>query len=296
MNPTLTFLLILLILSACAGLSAVSKADELTRYKTYLDDFMRVRGDASGKDVVFYWSGTVYSFVPGEKKQELFKFEGFNIARTIVKAEGFELLTREAAFYEDPKTGKILETWTNPFTGKDVPVVQIWNDPVNQDISFPEEYLPYVEKFLPSTDMGEYRCFNMDIFPMYTSPLPRAQYPDYSQSDMYQAGEFFQFFVEKEDLGKKKPSTIPTTISWTRISPWMPFMRMGDKPGNLIFVCRGMKLPDGYKDLPEKIKTYVENNHPEYKNPPDTWTEPNETSWTYFKKLIDSGKYPPIKK
>jgi len=296
MQIAVTCLLILLILLVCASLGAVSKDNDMSKYKSYLDDFMRVRGDASGKDVVFYWSGTVYSFVPGEKKQELFKFEGFNNAKTIVKEEGFELLTREAAFYEDPKTGQILETWTNPFTKKEVPVVQIWNDPVNQDISFPAEYLPYIEKFLPSTDLGETRCFNMDIFPMYPSPLPRAQYQDYSQSDIYQAGEFFQFFVEKEDLGKKQPATIPTTISWTRISPWMPFMQMGDKPGNLIFVCRGMKLEKGFADLPDKIKTYVENNHPEYKSPPDTWTEPNETSWTYFKKLIDSGKYPPIKK
>lgn len=293
MHFTFTSLLVLLILLACVGLGAVNKDNEMSKYKSYLHDFMRVRGDASGTDVVYYWTGTVYSFVPGEKKQELFKFEGFNVARTIIKEEGFELLTREAAFYEDPKTGQIIETWTNPFTNKEVPVVQIWNDPVNQDISFPDEYLPYIEKFLPSTDLGEYRCYNMDIFPFYPSPLAEDKYADYSQSDTYQAGEFFQFFVEREDLGKKKLTTIPTTISWTRISPWMPFMQMGDKPGNLIFVCRGMKLNNGFAGLPEKLKTYVEKNHPEYKTAPTEWTEPNETSWTYFKKLIDSGKYLP---
>ncbi len=296
MHFTLSGILILFVLFTCLGLGAVSKDNDIAKYKSYLNDFMRVRGDASGKDVVYYWTGTVYSFVPGEKKQELFKFEGFNNAKTLVTEEGFELLTREAAFYEDLKTGQILETWTNPFTKKEVPVVQIWNDPVNQDISFPAEYLPYIEKFLPSTDLGETRCYNMDIFPFYASPLPREKYPEYSQNDMYQAGEFFQFFVEKEDLASKKLKTVPTTISWTRISPWMPFMQMGDKPGNLIFVCRGMKLSDGFNGLPDKIKTYVVSNHPEYKTPPQEWTEPNETSWTYFKKLIDSGKYFPDKK
>jgi len=286
-------LLIIALLIICSGLIAAPKTDNISRYKDYLNDFMRIRGDATGKDVVFYWSGTVYSFVPGEKKQELFKFEGFNIAKTIVTDEGFQLLTREAAFYEDPKTGQILTTWTNPFTQKVVPVVHIWNDPVNQDITFPEEYLLYIEKFLPSSDWGETRCYNMDIFPFYPSPLPRNLYPEYSQSDTYQAGEFFQFFVEREDLEKKKLATVPTIISWTRISPWMPFMQMGDKAGNLIFVCRGMKLDQGFAGLPNQIRDFVKSNHPEYMNPPSEWSEPNETSWTYFKKLIDSGVYSP---
>lgn len=296
MHVLLSVCMIILLLSVCMSLAAVSHDSDLSGYKEYLNDFMRVRGDASGKDVVYYWSGTVYSFIPGEKKQELFKFEGFNNAKTIVTDEGFELLTREAAFYEDLKSGEIIETWTNPFTGKVVPVVQIWNDPVNQDISFPAEYLQYIEKFLPSTNLGDTRCYNMDIFPFYPSPLADEKYTVYSQSDTYQAGEFFQFFVEKEDLTNQKLKTVPTIISWTRISPWMPFMQMGDKPGNLIFVCRGVKLAEGFKGLPDKIKKYVENNHPEYKSPPQEWTEPNETSWTYFKKLIDSGKYSPEKK
>lgn len=296
MSKRFICLLFSIILLCNSLLFAAKKDTSLSKHRQYLNDFMRIRGDASGKDVVFYWSGTVYSFVPGEKKQELFKFEGFNIAKTIVTEEGFQLLTREAAFYEDPKTGQILENWLNPFTKEEIPVVHIWNDPVNQDIGFPDEYLPYVEKFLPSSDWGETRCYTLDIFPFYPSPLPRAEYPEYSQSDVYQAGEFFQFFVEKEDLAKKKLTTVPTLITWSRISPWMPFMQMGNKAGNLLFVCRGMKLSKGFDDLPQHIKDYVKIKQPQYSQAPEQWSEPNETSWTYFKKLIDSGVYSPPKK
>lgn len=296
MSKRFICLLFSIILLSNTQLFAAKKDNSLSKHRQYLNDFMRVRGDASGKDVVFYWSGTVYSFVPGEKKQELFKFEGFNIAKTIVTEEGFQLLTREAAFYEDPKTGQILENWLNPFTKEEIPVVHIWNDPVNQDIGFPDEYLPYVEKFLPSSDWGGTRCYSLDIFPFYPSPLPRAEYLEYSQSDIYQAGEFFQFFVEKEDLAKKKLTTVPTLITWSRISPWMPFMQMGNKAGNLLFVCRGMKLSKGFDDLPQHIKDYVKIKQPQYSQAPEQWSEPNETSWTYFKKLIDSGIYSPQKK
>jgi len=257
--------------------------------KSYLDTFMRVRGDKSGKDVVFHWTGSVYSFIPGEKRMHLFDFEGFNIAKTVVGESGFELYTREAAFYKDPGSGQILETWRNPLTSREVPVVQIWNDPVNQDLNFEPDYLPYISKILPSADLGDQVCFYMDIFPFYPSPMPRKDFAEFSQADLYQAGEFFQFYVDKEDIENKELSTIPASISWSRISPWMPFMRMGDRAGNLVFVCRGRKLPNGYSDLPQTIRDYVEAKNPQYSQAPGEYSEPNETSWTYFKKLLEQG-------
>jgi hypothetical protein len=275
------------LLQAGVKVNVTSSKLDLNNPDQYLEAFMKTRGSLDGTPVVYYWSGEVYSFVPGEEKKRLFHFEGFNIGKVNKVQDGYELLTREAAFYEDPKTGDILETWNNPFTQQDVNVVHVWNDPVNQDMSFPPEYKSYLKKFLPSEDLGDMIAFYLDIFPYYESPLPRAEYPKYSQNDTYQAAELFQFFVKKSDLLNLKTVSAPAYISWTRFSPWMPFMEMSDAPGNLMFACRGKKLENGFADLPFKIKEYVKAKHPEYMNPPDTFTEPNETSWTYFKKLLD---------
>ncbi len=283
---TYTFLLILILLPILLG--AVDTPDQ-----EYLNDFMRVRGDASGADVVYHWTGTVYSYIPGQRRVELFKFEGFNVARTEVQENGFYLLTREAAFFQHPQSGEILENWRNPFTGKTIPVLQIWNDPVNQNITFEANMMPYIRKMLPSTDLGSQLVFNQEIFPFYDNPMSRKEYGDYVQSDIYQSAEFFQFFVDKSELADRSLTSVPATISWTRISPWMPFMQMGDREGNLVFVCRGRKLPGGYADLPLNIRDYVQSRHPEYASAPTEFLEPNETSWTYFKKMLDSGDYPP---
>ncbi len=281
------YFLMIIMLGVCGIMMAVDF--DISQPQDHLNAFMRTRGDASGKDVVYYWTGTVYSFIPGEKRRELFKFEGFNVAKTVVKESGFELLTREAAFFKDPITGEILESWKNPFTGAEVPVVQIWNDPVNQDLDFPAEYLPYIKMMLPSADLGSGLSFYMDIFPFYPSALPRKEFSEFSQSDTYQAAEFFQFFVKKADLANKSLTTVPADISWTRISPWMPFMRMGDREGSLVFVTRGTKLANGWEDMPQQIKDYVEKHNPQYSTAPTEFTEPNETSWTYFRKLWDQG-------
>ncbi len=281
--------IILVIILALAWMSLLATEMDLSDPNQYFQTFLKTRGDSSGAEVVFHWTGTVYSFVPGERRRELFLFEGFNIAKTIVKDDGFELLTREAAFFKDPRTGAILETWRNPFTDTDVPVVQIWNDPVNQDISISEEYLPYVHRMLPSEDLGDQISFYLDIFPFYPSPLPRREFSEFSQNDLYQAAEFFQFFVSKSDIANPDLTTLPTNITWTRISPWMPFMRMGDREGQLVFVCRGQKLPGGWNDIPSHIRSYVEASNPHYSTAPQEYSEPNETSWTYFRKLWEDG-------
>jgi len=263
---------------------------DLSKPEDYLNAFMRMRGDASGKEVVYHWTGKVYSYIPGEKRMELFGFEGFNITRTVVEEHGFKMLTREAAFFKDHRTGEILESWRNPFTGSTIPVIHIFNDPVNQDMTFTEEYLPYIHQILPSTDLGETLVFHSDIFPFYPSPLNTREHGEYVQSDTYQSAEFFQFFVNKEELLQGSLSSVPANISWTRISPWMPFMRMADRAGNLIFVCRGKKLEGGYDALPQQIKDYILVRKPEYASAPKEWSEPNETSWTYFKKLFDEAQ------
>lgn len=274
------------------GLCVLSAVD-LSNPRDYQRAFMRVRGDVSGKEAVYHWTGKVYSMIPGEQRKELFHFEGFSVARLVEVENGWQMLTREAAFYSDPRTGEILETWQNPFTKKDVPVVQVWNDPVNQQFDFTDEEVAFISKFLPSVDMGDQLVFYMDIFPFYPSALPRKDYAQFSQSDTYQAAEFFQFFVDKAELLNETLSSVPATISWTRISPWMPFMRMGDKPGNLVFVCRGSKLMGGYEALPERIRNYVAARNPQYAHAPETFEHPNETSWTYFKKLLQQGLIKP---
>ncbi|OFA29871.1 hypothetical protein BAE46_13375 [Glaciecola punicea] len=49
------------------------------------------------------------------------------------------LITCEILLYTDAKTGKSLKTWTNPWTGEEVEVLQVLNEPVNQPARFPRD-------------------------------------------------------------------------------------------------------------------------------------------------------------
>ena len=126
-----------------------------------LHAFVRTRARLDGQEVTFWWSGDVHSWGPGEPYERLFGFEGLNVSRLEPDEEtgGHRLLTREAAFYLDPRTHEIIETW------QDKPVVHVWNDPANLRLRpFP----------IPTTDLGDQVCFTLRIPLSYPSPLPAA--------------------------------------------------------------------------------------------------------------------------
>ena len=243
--------------------------------------FMKARASLDGSDTFTWFAGTVHAWEPSGAHRVLFGFEGYNVARAVEVDGGFDLLAREAVFYVDPATDEILEKWDNPFTGEPVEVVPVWNDPVN----FPLRLGGPRPTVVTATAVGDEVCFNQDIFLAYPSPLPRAEFPDSSQDDLYKAAELFQFFSPADALHSDAVGSAPTRITWTRLAPWLPWMGMADRPGMLVYHGRGTKLTSGAGDLPSHIRAAVESAKPEFLAAPAELTQPNETSWTYFKKL-----------
>jgi len=244
--------------------------------------FMKARASLDGADIVTWFTGNVHAWIPGGKfRPFLLAFEGYNVARGVEVDGGWDLLTREAVFYKDPASGEILERWTNPWTNNEVKVVHVWNDPVNQRFRLQGPRGPWL---VPVTGIGDEVYFNVDVLLAYPSPLPRAQFPENSQDDLYQAAELFQFFASRRELEDPSGVNAACQVSWTRLAPWLPWMEMGDRAGQLVYHCRGRKL-DSWDDLPEHIRSHVETNDPKFKRAPESFSEPNETSWTYFRKL-----------
>lgn len=249
-------------------------------------DFVRVRASLNpDQESAYWWTGNIYSNVPGERGRHLFRFEGVNMARAIEAEDGsYHLLTKEIAVYQDVATGKVVEWWENPLNGREVEVIPVLNDPVNQVIGGQGPRALSA----PVASLGNGRsCLYADIWLAYPSPLPRAAYPLHSQSDLYQGAELFQFFIEDAEL-EGDADSVSCVNSWTRIGPWLPWMEMADAPGNVVYQCAGQKLPGGYADVPAEFRSWIDANHPQYAHAP---TEPggqNESSWTYIKRILDS--------
>ena len=263
-----------------------TKQLDLNKPEDNLEAFIKMRASSDGAEVTYYWIGTVYSFVPGERSKALFELEGCNVGRTVKVDGGYQFLTREVAAYRDLETGKYLSNWYNPLIKDSVEVVTAWNDPVNQQFMLKGKYGDWG---VPFTKLGEDRIsMNSDIFLLYPSALKKADFPENSRSDNYQAAELFQFYFSEKEANSSTPS-IYSDISWTRFSDFLPWMRMADKPGYLVYQCRGYKIMKG-KDLPADFKAFIQKNKPEFLHAPEKFTSPNMTSWLYFKQLKSTEK------
>ena len=99
-----------------------------------MNAFVRLLGDASGeRDAINWYKGAIFSVIGDDTANtHLCGVEGFSACRTVPQADGtFMNLQREVLYYTDRFTGKILDTWKNPFTDEEVRVVPVYNDPVN---------------------------------------------------------------------------------------------------------------------------------------------------------------------
>ncbi|NEO80618.1 DUF1838 family protein [Moorena sp. SIO4G3] len=238
-----------------------------------------------GKPVIYWWKGQVYSRIPGEKDRHLFNIQGMNIracGRVTDEDEnvGYRLVSREVMLYLDPETNEILSTWSNPWLNREVKVFHVANDPVNGKPRFPDQ-----TKFNGLVENGTV-ILNF-VIPLFYPNALGGDYQNYI-GGTYHAMEIFNYFLPASQLMPRTNNAVEqVNISWTRISKWLPWMEMGDRPGVLIFTGAGLRLKS-WDDLPLFFQQEIETNYPLFSSPPSLDDErPNQTSWTTFKEYID---------
>ncbi|MBC8120280.1 MAG: DUF1838 domain-containing protein [Gemmatimonadaceae bacterium] len=243
-------------------------------------DFARVRCSLDSQDTFFTWSGSIYSFVPGEAQRRLFTLEAMSVARCLPNPDGsWTLTSRELSYYLDPSSGRPLFTWRNPWTEEVVPVVHVANSPVQNTLT---------GSFV-ATATGRDWSFPVDVPLTYPNPLsvdPR--YIPYSSGPLYQAGEFFKFFVNQQELQDSSSGLAQVDLGWVRSGPWLPWMKMGTRPGSLVYTAQGSKV-QSFEDLPELLKEEINARLPLYRSAPlCRLAAPNATSWNYFIRYFDA--------
>ena len=283
---TTTFLFALL-----PAISVSSVAAELLKPGAeQLAAFRKIVCTVNNEEVSYYaWEGEVFSRVPGEKDRKLMGVIGMSVRQcgTVVnkeKGDGFRLVSREILLYTDPKSGEVLTTWNNPWTAETVDVVHVENDPVNQPPFFPISWgdRPFT---LPFKGIGNNWWLTL-TYPLFYENELGGEYQDYV-GGKYHASEMFNYLGDVDTLTDKDSNSAAVQIGWARISQWLPWMKMGDRTGMLYFHTAGAKL-ENYSEMPAQLQQQIQKNYPLYKTPPPIDDDrPNETSWTWFRKIME---------
>jgi hypothetical protein len=123
----------------------------------------------------------------------------------------------------------------------------------------------------------------------YDNPLA-GDYQEYV-GNRYLAMEMLNSFTDARALLDPKVKTLPSvSISWARVSDWLPWMKMGGRTGLVVFTTVGKRVAS-VDELSEPLRSELKANYPAYLAPPPIDdARPNETSWTYMRKVIDQRR------
>jgi hypothetical protein len=238
-------------------------------------------------------SGVVCAVRPGEALRDLFNFEVVSAARAWRQPEGFyRVLHRETILYTDPASGEVLTEWMNPYFNERVKVVDVCNDPwnetyeefypkppsyggLNKDTEAPRK--PYVLDWRLTPDGNVVAQTHINLY--YPSALQPDKWPRESAGKFNQVTEIFSFIVPLKDMQNEKKTSLEYSGGWTRITPWLPWMLMGQAPGHILYdsTVAAFDHLDGFKP---KVLAYMQKTHPEMLEPPpkESWSKPNLSS------------------
>jgi hypothetical protein len=253
-----------------------------------------------------WFGGTLFADVRRDRPlKPLMGVEGFGVLRTEPQPDGsYRLFNRELAFYTDLKTGEYIDTWVNPFTREECEVKPIHNMTVNAHMIVSEKHGAAIEMDFDGNLMevplplgwqtfGD-KCFsNFGVHTMFPNELKPDVWPRESSGKIIRIAEIFQRVANLADLENPDTNSTDYSGTWTRVGPWLPWMRQGPADGNLVFSTFMTKLKSA-DELSAKFKAHIEERLPEYfiAPPPETWGAKNDSSFSVYAR--ENEPLPPL--
>jgi hypothetical protein len=262
-----------------------------------------VRIDASLDESKQKWasvSGVVTAVREGAALRDLFGFEVVSVARAWKQPDNsYRVLHREAIFYTDLASGNVLRTWWNPYLDETVEVVDVINDPWNHyfaemvkkfepdygGLNKPKEQppVPYSMNFTEAGNGLVQNRTHINLF--YRAALQPDKWPRESAGTMNRVSEFFTSVVKLDDLQNPDKSSVTHAGSWVRVTPWLPWMLMGQAPGHIVYhsTVQSFDSLDGFKP---QVRAHCEKLYPHMLEAPpkEYWDKPNLSSLEVYSK------------
>ncbi len=280
--------------SAAPARAASHSAVDLDTAEGFIEALIKLQADTGGAETFGGFPGQVWAWIPGEGNYHVFNSYGIGASRVEWRPDekAWRYYHREALLYLDPETNDVLESWYNPFTERRVEVLPILNDHVNRYYELENSFLPFP---WPYEIHGDDLVTQISVFRIEQNVMSRDEYPLHAQDETYQTCELWGFIGRLGEVMNPDTTSAGCVTSWCRIGPWLPFMEMGNRPGQMVYHSHSYKFPDGPSELPKHIYDWFETNAPKYFRSPRVWTDPaqraqSDNSWGYSKAFIDDKR------
>jgi len=257
----------------------------------YLNLYRKVTASMEDdKEAITTFRGVTYGMTTN---MEMTPLHGVNVGiftRTKSLPDGsVKFMSNIVGVYNDLKTGKILEDWENPYTGKKVKVWHQINGPLSYILS-PETTLGLLDAHegtkgfqFPVSANNESLVMSTHYSSNRKNPLDAEEWPLEFTGERLRTSEFNDWVVPVADILDASKPEANFEGSWLSVRPWRPFMQMGQKEGAIItpkIVSRCKSIAD----LDPRILEFGEKNFPELMGAPTNWDATGyKSNSDYFK-------------
>jgi hypothetical protein len=242
----------------------------------------------------YWWAGQVYGRRAGEPDRHLFNVQGVNpracrlLDDPARGGRGYQAAARELMLYLDSVTNQVLKAWKNPWTGEEVEVIQMFNDPA----SMREPRFPRDAKGQPVAPMMTWEAAGSGFIASRSTSFFRdsplgGDYQNFV-GGRYRVMEISGFTIARSDVAAWHPGArIPYTATWIRISDWLPWMKMAGREGQIVLISQGRSTME-FGNLPEPLRGEILLRYPIMKETPGfDDPRPFQTSWDALRKELD---------
>ena len=243
--------------------SALSAADTPARYLDMNDPtdaltaMVKMKGSLEPVDCPHWYTGTIYAMLPGKQPVALIDYEGSEIDFYERQEDGsYHAYGATVSYFRDTNTGKLIDVWENPITGKKV---EVQPNTINvkahyiysiygmkrSDDPTPFSAAPMIHKKFKWWESGEYTWLNTKR----QVPKTRA----YGEDQLIQG-------LTSELFDPDLPS-VKTTATPTYMSTWLPWMGMQGIEGHTVWTGPAHKL-ESVKQYPKYLLDKIEKDFP----------------------------------
>lgn len=255
--------------------------------------------------------GTMFASVGTARLRPLFGYAGTGVTKCRWTDDGnLKMRGKETGYFYDHQTGRVIDTWDNPFTGETVEVYHFLNDRIGATLTreLPKLYVgdaadhaiemnrfevddeqaasPFV---LPWQVYGDEVLLEWDYAHEYPNPVTPAAWPKASTGATINPSEHFTIFASLSELEDRDLPSAHFRAGFSRVSPFWPWMRMGQSGVDGVMFGRlfSRTTHRGRDDLPPALRERIEAEAPDYLDYPEDWDENAVlSSWEAFARDI----------
>lgn len=250
--------------------------------------FAKMWGTIGPKPVFSGYQGVQYASIGKKRAQPLFGYYGFGNIRNVILPDGsVKVMGKECAYFVDLASGKVMDTWDNPWTGERVEVWNFFNDAFRGHLGLTRKIFevngsktvnndtgktpPAEEPFtLPWQAVGDQYLLGWDYAHEYVNPVTPEGWPKASSGRIINPSEHFVLYTPRAEIDDRSVESARYTGGFLRAAPWWPWMKMGQSgvDGILFGRMHSYKITGTHEDIPRAVLERVVKERPDLLEPP----------------------------